>query len=65
MRIIAGVNRKGGSAKTTTSVNWATSLTEKLKVLLLDADPQGSATWWAERGEHDFELVNRANTIYF
>ncbi|MHC0068325.1 ParA family protein (plasmid) [Nostoc edaphicum CCNP1411] len=62
MHIIAVVNGKGGSAKTTTSVNLAAILAEKSKVLLVDADPQGSATWWAERNERDFELSKETDT---
>lgn len=62
MRIIAVVNGKGGSAKTTTSVNLAAILAEKSKVLLVDADPQGSATWWTERNERDFEIAKETDT---
>jgi chromosome partitioning protein len=47
MRTISVVNQKGGSGKTTTAVNLAAALGEKRRrVLLLDLDPQHSATDW-------------------
>ena len=55
MRTIAVVNRKGGSGKTTTAVSVAAALAERgLPTLLIDLDPQGSATAWLgeARGEH-------------
>src|SRR5829696_4278154 len=47
MRTMSVVNQKGGSGKTTTAVNLAAALGEKRRrVLLLDLDPQHSATDW-------------------
>ena len=46
MPVVAIVNQKGGTAKTTLSTNLAWALTEKGKVLLLDADPQASSQNW-------------------
>lgn len=46
--IISVLNQKGGVGKTTMSVNIAASLTRMDKrVLLIDADPQGSSLDWA------------------
>ena len=44
-KVIAVGNNKGGVAKTTTSVNLAKGLADAgMRVLLIDADPQGNAT---------------------
>jgi chromosome partitioning protein len=61
VKILVIANGKGGVGKTTTSVNLASILSSRMKTLAVDADPQGSLSWWFEQGEMPFELSTEAD----
>lgn len=67
MTIIAVLNPKGGSGKTTLSTNLARSLHERgASVLIVDSDPQGSARdWHAATDNNPIPLIalDRPNNI--
>ena len=58
MQVVSVSNNKGGSGKTTTTVNLAAAFAERgLRVLVVDLDPQGSATHWLRGSESNRGLV--------
>src|SRR5271165_4717342 len=60
--IVSFLNQKGGVGKSTLSVNVAAYLAKKRrKVLLIDADTQGTvAAWAALREDSEFQVVSMA-----
>ncbi|PSB27212.1 ParA family protein [Stenomitos frigidus] len=61
-KILVVLNGKGGVGKTTTAVNLAAAMADTYRVLLVDADPQGSATWWFEHGNQPMGFDLRQET---
>jgi chromosome partitioning protein len=49
---------KGGVGKTTTAVHLACYLSKRGSTLLVDGDPNRSATGWGKRGELPFKVVD-------
>jgi len=48
MRIVAVANQKGGSGKTTVTMQLGAALSRRHRVLVVDVDRQQSTVWWAE-----------------
>jgi len=46
-QVFSVANQKGGTGKTTLSMNLAAGLSRRGRTLIIDADPQGSAGQWA------------------
>lgn len=65
-KVIAILNQKGGAGKTTVATNLACWLHKQgRKVLLVDLDPQGSATEWSETrdSDDDFPVVRMGTKV--
>jgi chromosome partitioning protein len=52
--VIAVINQKGGTGKTTLSMNLAAGLSRRADTVVIDLDPQGSSRQWATMGSQPF-----------
>jgi chromosome partitioning protein len=61
---ITVTNYKGGVGKTTTAVHLAAYFQRLAPTVLIDGDPNRSATKWAEGGQMPFRIVDREEGDY-
>lgn len=61
---ITVANYKGGVGKTTTAVHLAAYFQRLAPTVLIDGDPNRSATKWGQRGEMPFAIVDREEGDY-
>ena len=64
MRVIGFIHQKGGTGKTTLAIGTAMALAETgARVLLLDADLQGTASEWGTRWGERWRVVVRSQIL--
>jgi chromosome partitioning protein len=56
---------KGGVGKTTTAVHLAAYLQRLAPTLLIDGDPNRSATGWTKRGQMPFSVVDKEEGTFY
>jgi chromosome partitioning protein len=61
--IVTVASFKGGVGKTTTAVHLAAYLQAKASTMLVDGDPNRSATKWAKRGHFPFQVIDERQGI--
>lgn len=62
--IIAFVNQKGGTGKSTSAIHLVYWLMQRGSVILVDADAQNSSSTWAETLEMPFQIINDPEEIF-
>src|SRR3954468_16061594 len=61
--IVTVASYKGGVGKTTTAVHLAAYLQARAATMLVDGDPNRSATKWAKRGQFPFQVIDERQGI--
>lgn len=61
--IVTVASFKGGVGKTTTAVHLAAYLQARASTMLVDGDPNRSATKWARRGQFPFQVIDERQGI--
>jgi chromosome partitioning protein len=61
--IVTVASFKGGVGKTVTAVHLAAYLSERATTMLVDGDPNRSATGWAKRGALPFRVVDEHRAV--
>ncbi len=63
--IVTVASFKGGVGKTVTAVHLAAFLREDAPTMLVDGDPNRSATGWGNRGELPFKVVDERQAVRY
>lgn len=63
MKVLAFFNSKGGSGKSTMAMHVAVAAAEKLRVVILDADPNGTTTVWSGARESEVPAVEPTSSV--